>query len=539
MTSPAAPEGALPDPAAAARSADTRADRSLERSLIANFAVHGAAMLAMALLLARMLPGGGEPDPAVRVARIAEHPWQFRAGWLPWHLCAVVDLWFAIALVRTRWIPKAPAIVVLLLTMVAVIPDQYGQLVWITRGVDLAQAATTPEALQTYLTFEAPIFEMTASWAAVLYTLAAIGWSACFAMARAWTRALTWLSVAAWAVMLYVTTAFFVPARFRPTPEIVAAGNAVGFTLLQLWLALVTELVLRRRRPLTAWGRDAPWRHPWNNPLGRALDLVANSRLAGAFLEPLPAFAMVSDITDVVYVNYLVPAERLLPLVPRGLTLQRLGPNDEYALFTFLTYKHGHFGFRLLGPLRRLMPSPVQTNWRIHVTDPRTGARGIFFVTNAITNTFQALGARLLTEGMPMHVLRAGEVRRAADGTLTVQLDPGKGSAPDAEATLTPAREPVLDGSWKACFPTFRDFLAYCVPQDRALSTQPSAGTVTRQEIDLGIPLDACEPLAGQVRSRSARAIAGDAEPLCFRVPKVSFRFEVEEKDPLPEGAAV
>ena len=396
-----------------------------------------------------------------------------------------MDLWFAIALVRTRWIPKAPAIVVLLLTMVAVIPDQYGQLVWITRGVELAQAATTPEGLQAYLTFEAPVFEMTASWAAVLYTLAAIGWSACFAMARAWTRALTWLSVAAWAVMLYVTTAFFVPARFRPTPEIVAAGNAVGFTLLQLWLALVTELVLRRRRPLTAWGRDAPWRHPWNTPLGRALDVVANSRLAGAFLEPLPAFAMVSDITDVVYVNYLVPA------------------------------------------------------WRIHVTDPRTGARGIFFVTNAITNTFQALGARLLTEGMPMHVLRAGEVRRAADGTLTVQLDPGKGSAPDAEATLTPAREPVLDGSWKACFPTFRDFLAYCVPQDRALSTQPSAGTVTRQEIDLGIPLDACEPLAGQVRSRSARAIAGDAEPLCFRVPKVSFRFEVEEKDPLPEGAAV
>jgi hypothetical protein len=335
-----------------------------------------------------------------------------------------------------------------------------------------------------------------------------------------------------------VTAVFFVPARFRPSPEIIAIGNAAGFTLMQIWLALVAELVLRRRRPLTAHGRDAPWRHPRTGLLGRALDTLANSRVAGAFLEPLPSFAMVSDITDVVYVNYLLPAETLLPLVPPGLELQRLGPRKEYALFTFLTYRHGHFGFRLLGPLRRLMPSPVQTNWRIHVTDPRTGAQGIFFVTNAITHTLQALGARLLTEGMPMHVLRSGDVRRDPDGAIHLSLDPGKGSAPDAEATLSPATEPTFEGPWKACFGSFRDFLAYCIPQDRALSTQPSAGTVTRQEIDLGIPLDICEPLTGQVRSRAARAIAGNAEPVCFRVPKVSFLFEVEEKDPLPVGAA-
>lgn len=487
----------------------------------------------MALLLARMLPGGGEPDTAVRVAQIAAHPWRFRAGWLPWHLCAVVDLWFAIALVRARWIPRAPAVLVLLLTLVAVVPDQYGQILWITRGVDLARAAVTPEGLAAYLAFEAPTFEMTASWAAVLYTLAALGWTACFAMARAWSRALTWLSLGAWPVMLYVTSAFFFPPRLRPAPEVIAIGNAVGFTLMQVWLAVAAEIVLRRRRPLTACGRDAPWRHPWDNLAGRALDALANSRLAGAFLEPLPAFAMVSDITDVVYVNYLVPAERLLPLVPPGLMLQRLGPSKEYALFTFLTYRHGHFGFRLLGPLRRLMPSPVQTNWRIHVEDPRTGARGIFFVTNAITSTPQALGARMLTEGMPMHVLRKGEVRRDEDGAVHVELDPGTGSAPDARATLSPSGKPALEGAWKACFPAFRDFLAYCVPQDRAMSTQPAAGTVTRQEIDLGISLDACEPLAGEVESRAARAIAGDAVPLCFRVPEVAFRFEVEEKDRL------
>ena len=99
-----------------------------------------------------------------------------------------------VALVRARWIPRAPAVFVLLLTLMAVVPDQYGQLLWITRGVDLARAAVTPEGLAAYLAFEAPTFEMTASWAAVLYTLAALGWTACLAMARAWSRFTPWLT---------------------------------------------------------------------------------------------------------------------------------------------------------------------------------------------------------------------------------------------------------------------------------------------------------------------------------------------------------
>jgi len=270
--------------------------------------------------------------------------------------------------------------------------------------------------------------------------------------------------------------------------------------------------------------------------MARMLNVMANSRLVAAFLERLPDPAMLSDITDVVYVNYLVPAEKLLPLVPEGLELQRLGPDGKYGLFTFLTYKHGHFGFRILGPLRRFMPSPVQTNWRIHVRDPRTGHQGIYFLTNAITNGFQALGARLLAEGMPMHVLGDAEVRRDEKGVIQLRLDPGSGSAPDAKATLSPDKEPPLDGAWKECFTSFREFLAYCVPQDRALSTQPWANEVTRHEIQLGIPLDHCEPLEGVVESKAAAAIAGDARPICFRVPSVAFRFEEEATDPLPIG---
>jgi hypothetical protein len=230
--------------------------------------------------------------------------------------------------------------------------------------------------------------------------------------------------------------------------------------------------------------------------------------------------------------------ERLLPYLPRGLELQRLGPDGRYGLFTFLTFRHGHFGFRIMGPLRKLMPSPVQTNWRIHVRDPNTGTIGIYFVTNAVTATSPAFGARLFTEGMPMHVLRDATVERDGDGAMSVRLEPGGGSGPDADLALRPCNEPRLEGAWRECWTDFREFLAYCVPQDRAMSSQPLRGRISRQEIHLGIPLEACEPLEGEVRSRAAEAIVGDAKPICFRVGAVQFRFIVEAHDSVRDVAA-
>lgn len=498
---------------------------------MANFAIHGIAMVVMALVLARMLPGGGATNDALRITMIAEHPWRFRFGWLPWQLCAIVDLWFAIALVRARWIPKIPALFALLATIAAIIPDQGAQALWITQGISMAQDAVKSNSFDEYLAFEAKIFVWTASWGAFCYTLAALGWTACFAKTSAWSRLLTWLSIPTWAVMFFVTSALFFPPAMRPAPEIIAAGNALGFTLMQVWLGLVAERILHRRRPQSNHGRLAPWKYPNNGLFGRILEVPANSRLVSAFLEPLPDPAMLSDIKHVVYVNYLVPAEKLLPLVPHGLQLQRLGPDGRYALFTFLTYNHGNFGFRVLGPLRRFMPSPVQTNWRIHVENPQTGHKGIYFLTNAITHPLQALGARLLAEGMPMHVLSDGEVRQDEHGKLHVFLDPGTGSAPDVQATLEPASALEWSGAWKECFGNYQEFLAYCVPQDRALSTQPWANEVTRHEIQLGIPLEQCLPLSGSVQSRAVMALIGNAEPICFYVSSVAFRFEEEATD--------
>jgi hypothetical protein len=319
-----------------------------------------------------------------------------------------------------------------------------------------------------------------------------------------------------------------------------AAHLALAWSALTVARWLQVERYLTEVMPVTEDGRLAPWRHPGPRWLVWPLDLLANSRTMQLLLEPLPVVEMRSDITEVVYVNYLVEAALLERFVPEGLALQRLGPGGRYALFTFLTYHHGHFGFSLLGPLRRLFPSPFQTNWRVHVTDPRSGHRGIRFVTNAIDWTAPALGARLLSEGMPMHVLHRASLTRDGDA-MHLTLDPGTGSAPDVDATLRPAsprdgvyRDGDWSGPWAECFADRRAFLEYCLPQDRAMDAQPWRGRVSRQEIHLGIPAERCIPLTGSVRSEAARRIVGDAEPLCFLVPDVAFRFRVEDYDPLP-----
>jgi hypothetical protein len=507
------------------------AARLLEQALLITIVAHAAAMLSMALLLLTGIPGGSNPDPLARATYIAQAPWLWRLGWLPWQLTALSDVILAVALIRTAWIPRLPALFVLIATLIAVFIEQPGEFRWITEGVALAQAAVQTGDPAGYVRFETAIYPQVAAWAAAFYTVAALGWTCCFAAAGVWNRFMTGLSVVTWLLLLAVSIGPLLPVDLRPDLELIGAGNAVGFVLLLLWLSIAAELVLRRARPDGKHGRQVPWIYPRRSWFGRLVELVTNSRLVRAFGEWLPLFALVSDITDVIYVNYMVEAARLEPFVPPGLALQRLGPGGAYAMFTHLTYRHGHFGPDLLGPARRWLPSPIQSNWRIYVDDPQTGRTGIYFVTTAINSLPHALLGRFFSEGLPMHLPACGEVVVQADGAIQVTLDPGSGSAPDLRAQLRPVADMLLTGQWAACFDSYRSMLAYCVPQDRALSVQPWYGRITRQEIQLGIPLEACEPLSGEVNSSAAQQIVGDARPLCFRVGRVAFRFEAEIAD--------
>ncbi|MDZ4833383.1 MAG: DUF2071 domain-containing protein [Candidatus Melainabacteria bacterium] len=508
---------------------ETRASRFLEFSLLVVLVVHVVAMVSMAVLLMPAMPGAINTDQ-VRITYIAHHPWLWHLGWLPWHLCALSDLLLAIAMLKTPWIPKMPACITTLFTVLAVAVEQPAEYLWNVEGARLASVSIAAGTLAPYLDFEGEMFLLVGSIAAILYAIMAFGWTWSFARAGTWNRYLTWLSAITWTLLLFTAAAPLLPESIQPSLLLIGVGNGIGFSLMALWMVLVLEAVLRRSRPDGLHGQMKPWRHPRSGLLGRILTLVGNSRLLRYLGEFLPSTALISDIEDVIYINFIVDANQLEKLVPPGLSLQRLGPNGAYGLFSILTYRHGHFGPRFSGGMRNLLSSPVQSNWRIHVQD-RNDVQGIFFVATVVNDTLVSLGGRSLADGVPMHVASNACVTASGGSEFLVELKPGDGSAPDLYAKLKACPKPQLTGAWQECFGDFNSFLAYCVPQDRAMSTQTWYQQSTKQEIDLGIPLESCESLCGDVVSNSVTDLIGAfSPPICFRVPKVKFALERVER---------
>src|SRR5262249_24382832 len=148
----------------------------LIRALYFTIAAHALGMLTMLLWLLPGMPGGSAADDAARMAYIAAHPWLWRLGWFPWQLTALSDLVLGVALFRTPEVPRLAAVATHVVTIAAIVPDQYGQIGWMTKGIALASGDGTP-----YLTYEKHIFESTAVWGAALYTIGALGWTFCLA----------------------------------------------------------------------------------------------------------------------------------------------------------------------------------------------------------------------------------------------------------------------------------------------------------------------------------------------------------------------
>jgi hypothetical protein len=231
--------------------------RLLLIALIFTFVCHGLGMLGMIVFLVKGLPGGGAQGAAERISYIAHQPLLWRLGWSTWQLTAFSDIFLAFAMLQTRWLPRPPVIVTLVLTAIAILPDQIGQALWISRGVSLAQEAERTGNPAIYLSFETTIFPIVSGWAGLLYTFGALGWTWSFASAGAWNRSLTILSSFVWSVFLFASIALFLPAGMRPAPLLIAAANAIGFLLMEVWFLLVIERVWRTSQNQSATG-DAP-----------------------------------------------------------------------------------------------------------------------------------------------------------------------------------------------------------------------------------------------------------------------------------------
>lgn len=281
---------------------------------------------------------------------------------------------------------------------------------------------------------------------------------------------------------------------------------------------------------MRAMPHDNAFVHPSAGPIGRLANRIVASRpllrARRALLSRLPFLQLASDVENVVYCTWVVDVTAVAPLVPHGVTL---ASRDGRTLFTTLTYAHRHFGPRLAGPLRRVFPSPLQSNWRLYVDTlpgglPADGT--VLFVKNVFDHPLYALGSRLFSDALPSHLAQRF-THTVQDGRHDTLLSGGGGSAPDLRCTAQATDERTLPDAFAPFFADWRDAVASLSQQHAAIAHVDDCDRVAHASIDLPIDVDAVRPLktTGPVGGGDFLAeIGATGEPMCFVVPEVAFR---------------
>lgn len=275
---------------------------------------------------------------------------------------------------------------------------------------------------------------------------------------------------------------------------------------------------------------DNAFVHPSTGLAGRLANrIVANRpllRARRALMSRLPFLQLASDVENVVYCTWVVDVAAVAPLVPRGVTL---ASRNGLTLFTALTYAHRHFGPRIAGPLRRVFPSPLQSNWRLYV-DALPGGTPVdgtvLFVKNVFNHPLYALSTRLFSDALPSHLAQRF-THTVHDGCYHTLLSGGAGSAPDLRCTAQVTDDRTLPDAFAPFFDGWRDAVASLSLQHAAIAQVEDCGRLAHASIDLPIDVDTVRPLKaiGPVGGGDFLArIGASGEPMCFVVPDVSFR---------------
>ena len=274
--------------------------------------------------------------------------------------------------------------------------------------------------------------------------------------------------------------------------------------------------------------QDNTYRHPRAGRPGRLFAALANcTRFASvrqAVMARLPFLTLHSDVRDVVYVSWLVDAAAAQKLLPPGVALWQ---RDGKTPFTVLTYRHGHFGPALPAPLRRLLPSPLQSNWRLYLDPTPPGAPAVpcvYFLKNIMDSLPHALGTRLFSDILPTH-LAASMTLEVGATQAHCSIASGTGSAPALEVQADITMEHDLDADWQTLFGSWHAAVAFLACQDAAIAHVPRNGKLVFGEIELPVDVDQVQALTAlHADCGMLRQLPPVSRPFAFLVPQVDFK---------------
>lgn len=197
--------------------------------------------------------------------------------------------------------------------------------------------------------------------------------------------------------------------------------------------------------------------------------MIANSVLLASFrraiLSRLPFLKLESDVADVVYLNWVIPSSLAMTEIPAGVQVVEI---ERKTIFTVLTYAHGHFGPAGFGPLRKAMPSPLQSNWRLYVSSVvglGLARETVLFIKNIFNSPLYGFGSRVLSDALPSHV--AASFRHEREGSKYItDIRAGSGSAPELFASVIATTQPLLPPDFHAFFGSWEEAVSYLCQQE-------------------------------------------------------------------------
>ncbi len=535
-----------------AKSDDIRRYWILFVTVIVSAVLHGIGVLTMLLFIQPGLDFAATAQQ--RVEYVATHPWMFRLAWIPWQLTAASDLavsatlvWYLLA-IRNRTtslnLALAAAILSVPLTITAMIPEQIAEAYLVSGYPALAQQAVADgpgsAAMQQFAAEERAALVMTGLCGNTGYTCMAIMWLAATFLAApaSWQRWLfamvglvSCVGFAGASVVLWRSVNAMGADGVYPAAELLVLCNGVGFGLLIPWMVWMAALLGdgHHHRYPAADARLHTLRWPRKTVISLAPVPTAGARDVARLnnlLIPVPILA--SDITGVVYLNWLVPVERVAPLLPPPLKPHRFG---DLTFITVLTYQHHYFGPLLAGPLRRLCPSPTQSNWRfyLHPESDVAPRDGIYFFATCLGHPLLTIASRLMADGLPAHY--PASLKHEVDGNIyETNIDPGGGSAPDlyakVEALPAETHHRKLPPGLAGHFSSWEEAARYLVEQNRAVGVIPGHGRVYQSNIKIPIDVATILPaqVIGSIKSELLEPLIEGCEPFAFVVPNVPFQ---------------
>jgi len=174
-----------------------------------------------------------------------------------------------------------------------------------------------------------------------------------------------------------------------------------------------------------------------------------------------PFFKLQSRVKNIVYLSWLVDIERVRFRYPQHVQLwQKQGK----TIFTILTYQHEHFGFSLLGPLRKLMPSPKQSNWRFYI-HPQQQEKTVIFEQVFIDQKLYAFSGRLASDTMPAQYVHPFQ-HHIDQQFITTELK--SDSVYQLQSSIQLKAKKHLPTAWQNLFNSWDEAIGYLVDQDHA-----------------------------------------------------------------------